>query len=365
MTEKDMLSTPREKIDAIDTQMARLFEERMGVAQSIARFKKEHGLRITDSKREEEILSRAKDRIRDENLRSYYQRFLRGAMEISKDYQRESMGLMRVAFAGEKGAFAHLAARRIFPEVEAIGFDSFESAYGAVEEGECDVAVLPLENSTAGDVGRVLDLAFGGTLFITGVYDASVQHNLLAKKGTEIKDITTVISHPQALAQCAPYLKRGGWDLVEAPNTALAAKEVAESNRTDLAAVASLAAAQEFDLAILAENIQEKGENTTRFATFSRAMRKTSSSDARFFMTFTVKNEAGALAKAIFAIGSHGFNLRAIKSRPTRQQSWEYYFFCEGEGNPYSFEGEAMQAILRDNCSNLKILGTFDKEMVL
>ena len=178
-------------------------------------------------------------------------------------------------------------------------------------------------------------------------------------------EIKTVISHPQALGQCASLLKQEGWIAQEEVNTAVAAQRVARSEDPTLAAIGSREAAEEYGLQVLMSHIQDKGGNTTRFAVFSRTKKESSPKDGKFVMFFTVKNEAGALAKAISAIGSEGFNLRAIKSRPTKQLSWEYYFFCEGDGAVETPEGERMLAGLRELCQDVKVIGSFEKEILL
>jgi chorismate mutase/prephenate dehydratase len=332
----------------------------MEAAKKVALYKKEVGMPIFDAAREAEVIARGAARIENEAVREYYVNFLHSVMDTSKAYQSRLLNGMQIAFAGESGAFAEIAARRIFPEGTPRAFHDFAEAYSAVEKGLCDAAVLPLENSTNGDVGKVMDLAFFGSLSISGIYEIEVVQNLLVKKGTSLSEIKTVISHPQALGQCAPFLKKLGAELKEASTTAAAAKLVAESEDSSLAAIASAEAAETFGLEVLRSHIHEKGGNTTRFAVFSRARKAPSPADCHFLMVFTVKNEAGALAKAVSAIGTHGFNLRAIKSRPTKHLSWEYYFFCEGEGNIFTPEGEKMLALLKENCNDLKILGAFE-----
>ena len=363
--EKSLLDEAREEINRIDGEMARLFVERMRAAEKVATYKKEVGMPIFDPAREEEVIRRGSARVEDETLRSYYVNFLHANMDISKAYQARLLGGMRVAYSGVKGAFAQIAANRIFPDAEALGYADFSAAYHAVENGECDVAVLPLENNTGGDVGTVMDLAFFGSLKVNGIYDIEVVQNLLGKTGAELSEIKTVISHPQALKQCGAFLKKMGVQTREAVNTAVAAKAVAESDDMTLAAIGSEEAAEEFGLALLCSHIQEKGGNTTRFAVFSRTEKDRSEKDSQFVLLFTVKHEAGALAKAVSAIGDGGFNLRAIKSRPTKNSSWEYYFFCEGEGCIHSSTGEKMLSELRKNCNDLKVLGVFEKEIVL
>ena len=362
---KNALERARAEIDRIDTEMARLFSERMQAAKQIAAYKQETGMRLFDPQREAQVIEKGAARVEDAVVRSYYVNFLHALMDLSKAYQGRLSEGMRVAFSGTTGAFAEVASRKIFPDAALCPFPDFEAAYRAVEEGRCDVAVLPLENSTNGAVGTVMDLAFFGSLSLNGIYDVEIEQNLLAKPGTPLSAIRTVISHPQALGQCAAFLKENSFVGREAVNTALAAEEVAKSQDDSLAAIGSREAAEAFGLEILRGHIHEKGGNTTRFAVFSRTALAKEEPKGYFVMTFTVKNEAGALAKAISAIGEGGFNLRAIKSRPTKKISWDYYFFCECEGNPESAEGKAMLEKLGESCDDLKVLGAWEKEIVL
>lgn len=358
------LSKAREKIDRIDREMAELFAQRMEAAKEVVLYKKSTGTPIFDPVREEAIISEGAMRV-EESIRGYYINYLHATMDISKAYQSRLIEGMQIAFSGVPGAFSEIAARRIFPQGSPVGFADFKKAYEAVEEGRCDVAVLPLENSTNGDVGTVMDLAFFGSLYINGIYDIPVEQHLLAKKGASLSQIKTVVSHPQALGQCNAFLEKRGLERKEAVNTAVAAKQVSESLDESIAAIGSLEAAKEYGLQVLCSHIHDKGGNTTRFAVFSRVKKDPGQADRQFVMLFTVKNEAGALAKAVSAIGEHGFNLRAIKSRPTKKLSWDYYFFLEGEGPIGSLQGETMLSALKENCNDLKILGCFEKESVL
>ena len=359
------LEEARKTINEVDREFARLFEKRMEAVRHVAHYKKENGLRIFDPERERAVLEKNSALIGDEALRSYFARFLQANMDLSKAYQARLLEGARVAFSGTEGAFAALAARRIFPDASLVACPSFSRAYEAVEKGDCDSAVLPLENSLGGEVGKVMDLAFFGTLAVSGVYDIEVVHNLLILPDADPAGIRTVISHPQALSQCEAFLSSRGYRTVEAENTALAAKKVAESGDPTLAAVASEEACRAFGLRVAEGHINEKGSNTTRFAVFTRGKKAPSLHDERFILLFTVKNEAGSLAKAISAIGEAGFNLRSLKSRPTKDLNWEYYFYSEGEGAIASPAGEKLLASLAATCRNVKILGSYEKETVL
>ena len=357
------LEKARHIINETDKAIAQLFETRMDAVSVIAEYKKTHGLPVYDPSREEELLHRSSELIKNDQYRSYYVSFLRETMEVSKGFQRRLMDGMRVAYSGVEGAFANIVAERIFPDAVSVPYADFAAAYKAVENGDCDCAVLPIENSTNGDVGRVLDLAYFGTLCINGVYEAEIIQNLLAVKGTTMDEIKTVISHPQALGQCADYIESHGYKTVEAVNTAVAAKQVAESGRHYIAAIASDEAAAKYGLKKLESHINKGGMNSTRFAVFSRIRREPSANDKRFIIMFTVKNAAGSLGKAINAIGENGYNLRAIKSRPTKDLIWDYYFYAEGEGNLSADAGQKMLAELSAVCNDLKIIGSYEKDV--
>lgn len=350
-------------INEADREMARLFEQRMDAVKLVAAYKKEHGVPVDDFAREEEMIARNAGTIDNEEYRSYYVNFLQSTIDISKNMQHRLLDGMRVAYSGFPGAFANIVARRIFPDASCVPHGDFKAAYRAVVDGTCDCALLPVENSFNGDVGKVMDLAFFGNLYVTGVYEAEIIQNLLAVEGASIKDIKKVVSHPQALGQCAAYIERHGWQTEEAVNTAVAVRQVAEMGRREVAAIGSDEAAAEFGLVKLEGHINESSTNTTRFAVFSRAQRTPSPKDEHFIMLFTVKNAAGSLGRAISVIGEHGFNLRALKSRPTKELVWDYYFYAEGEGYIGGQQGEAMLADLETCCNEVKVLGSYEKEI--
>ena len=359
------LEKARQIINDVDKKMAELFVLRMNAAKTVAEYKKEHGLQVFDAAREAEVIKKNSMLIEDETLKSYYVEFIKSNMEISKNYQHRLLEGMRVAFSGVEGAFANIAANKVFPDAIAVPYADFRSAYESVEKGDCDAVILPIENSFNGDVGQVMDLAFFGSLYISGIYDIAVVQNLLAKKGTTIDKIKTVVSHPQALGQCANYIKKHGFETVDAVNTAVAAKEVAESERDDIAAIGSDIAAEKYGLEILESHINESSSNTTRFAVFTRTLKAPDIKDNHFIMLFTVTNEAGSLGKAISIIGENGFNLKALKSRPTKELVWNYYFYAEGEGNINSENGKKMLELLKGKCSDLRVVGSFEKEINL
>ncbi|MDO4547176.1 MAG: prephenate dehydratase domain-containing protein [Clostridia bacterium] len=361
------LEEARKTINEVDAKMAELFSVRMRAAEVVARHKKEHGLKILDATREAEVIRRNSALVEDKILREYYVKFIENCMSLSRAYQERLLSGMKVAYSGTKGAFAHIATNALFPSAQKKACSDFASAYEAVALGECDVAVLPVENSSNGDVGQVTDLLFSGSLYVNSMLNLEVTQDLLGIPGAALADIKEVISHPQALGQCADYLSDKGFVQHEYANTALAAKKVAEMGDKSVAAIASAQAAELFGLCVLEKNINKSKNNTTRFAVLSRSDNTYPESEngVHTILMFTVRNEAGALAKSIDIIGKHGFNMRSLHSRPMKELLWEYYFYVELEGNIHTDNGAKMLEELKTTCDKLKTAGTFKEEVAV
>lgn len=352
------LEEARKIINEVDAEMAELFVKRMRAAEMVYEYKKEYGLPILDQKREDAVIERNSARIEDEVLREYYIDYLKHVMSVSRAYQYRVQSGLKVAYSGVEGAFAHIAAGRIFPDAVRVSQKDFKSAYDAVANGECDVAVLPIENSYAGEVGQTMDLIFSGTLYINGIYELEIHQNLLGVPGAGVEDIKKVISHPQALAQCHDYIKMRGFDAEEANNTAVAARTAADSKDKSLGAIASVETAEIYGLKVIEANINKSGENTTRFAVLSKVRAASPSLTSTVFM-FSVKHEAGSLANAIGIIGKYGYSMTALRSRPMKKHSWQYYFYVEVEGSTDTDNGALMLAELEKVCDKLKVAGGF------
>ena len=352
------LDEARKIINEVDSQMAELFVKRMKAAELVFEHKKEFGLPILDQAREAAVIEKNAALVEGDLMKGYYIGYIKNMMAISRAYQYRLQSGLRVAYSGVEGAFAHIAAGRIFPGCDRIACMDFKSAYESVVSGENDVAVLPIENSYAGEVGQTIDLIFSGELFINGIYELEIRQNLLGLQEASIGDIRKVTSHPQALSQCREYIERHGFAMEEANNTAYAAKHVAEYKDPSLAAIASEETAELYGLKVLEASINTSGENTTRFAVLSRVRANTPAFPNAVLM-FTVKNEAGSLAKAVSIIGEYGYNMTALRSRPLKKHSWQYYFYIEIDGTPYSDNGQKMMTELSKVCDRLKVVGTF------
>ena len=359
----NLLDEARIEINAVDREMAELFEKRMRASEKVAAYKKDNGLPILDPAREAAVIEKGASYIKDETLREYYVQFLKSTMKISRDYQGRLLDGMRVAYCGTEGAFAHIASRKLFPDATKIAYSNFEAAYDAVENGQCDACVLPVENSSNGEVGSVTDMLFSGSLYVNGMIELAVSQDLLALPGASLAGIKTVVSHPQALGQCADFIEVHNLESREFSNTAKAAEWVSRQSDKSFAAIASAEAASLYGLTVLQSNINQSRNNTTKFVVVSRVKCKHEATPAGLhsILTFTVRNEAGALAKAIDIIGRHGFNMRTLRSRPMKELLWQYYFYIEAEGNMDTEEGAKMLADLAPYCERLKVAGTYVK----
>ena len=283
-------------------------------------------------------------------------------MNVSKRYQGRVMNGLKVAYSGVKGAFAYIASTKMFPNANYLPYKDFVSAYNAVINGECDTCVLPLENSYAGEVGSVMDLIFAGPLHVNQVKEITINQNLVGIKGSKLENIKKVISHEQALNQCSEYIQKHGFMTEDVVNTAVAAKMVSEAKDNSLAAIASTDTVELYDLEIIESNINSSNNNTTRFGAFTKAQNQellNNQMGVYTILVFTVKNEAGALAKTLNIIGSYGYNMRTLRSRPMKDLIWNYYFYVELDGSIRTEDGKDMLNALKVFCDKLKVVGTY------
>lgn len=171
----DALEQARAEIDAVDTQLAALFERRMAAVLQVAEYKRAHGLPIYDATRETAVLEKAVARIQSPALRPYYKDHVQNLMDVAKQYEAVVLGQNRAAYQGVEGAFAHIALRALFPHAEAVSYPTWDEVFDAVERGDAARGVVPFENSHAGDVSAVLDLCYNHpALWVVDVYDLPI-----------------------------------------------------------------------------------------------------------------------------------------------------------------------------------------------
>ena len=316
----------RKEINQVDQELTTSFEKRMELVKKIIDYKIKHNLAVFDESREKQVLENTLAYLKDENLKEYQQAFMKETMNLSKSFQTKILNQNNIAFQGQFGAFSHLAAKDLFPYHQLKNYLTFNDIFQALKKDETHFGVLPLENSYYGEIGDILDLLMADDLFINASYDLKVSHHLMGLKGCKLSEIKEVYSHPQAISQCSTFLKGLNVKVISYPNTALAAALILENKDPTLAAIASLASAELFNLEILAENIHDYADNFTRFVVVSKHHNQ---SGKYASLLFTTKHQSGALNQILSIISNYGFNLESIKSRPYHQAAWSYYFYLE------------------------------------
>lgn len=242
---------------------------------------------------------------------------------------------MRVAFQGERGAYSEEAARALLgAEVEVCPLDTFDEVFAAVEVGECERGVVPLENSLAGSIHRNYDLLLRHNLYIVGEQNQRISHCLIAHPGVRREEIRRVYSHPQALAQCEGSLGAlGAVEVIAAADTAGSVRLIAEGGWRDAAAIASARAAELYGMAVLERHFEDEPTNYTRFVALAREAAADCDAECKTSLAFAGKNEPGLLFRCLSAFALRDIDLTKIESRPIRGVPWQYVFYLDFAGS--------------------------------
>ena len=267
---------------------------------------------------------------------------------------------IRVAFQGERGAFGDEAVRAYFgAQATPLPFRSFADVFRVVATGEVEHGLVPVENSQAGSINEVYDLLRQHDLFVVGEIGHPVDHCLLCLPGQQLSDITRVISHPQALAQCDVYLRELNVEIVATYDTAGSAKMVREENLRNVAAIAAAGAAELYELEILARTIQTVQDNYTRFIVLGREPAPRREGQAKTMLVMATTHQPGSLHKCLGVLAKHAINLLKLESRPSRQRLWEYVFYLDFEGHRDDPLIKSALADLAGYTTFCKVLGSF------
>ena len=370
----------RRDIDRIDSEIVRLFLERMDCAERVADYKAAHGLPVLDRSRERALLAQRAGQVPPE-MRTYVEVLFQLLIEASRNRQGKRVGRTSevaedieaalaespaafpreayVACQGVEGAYQQIATDRMFRHAQISYLDSFEAVFRAVEEGLCEYGVVPIENSTAGSVTRVFDLMMDHSFHIVRTCRLKIDHNLLAKPGAALGDIRHVYSHEQAINQCGAYLRSMGDVQVHAcENTAMASRMVAESDRDDVAAIASLSCADIYGLKPLAKGVQDRGNNYTRFACIAKRLQIFAGA-TRSSLMLTLPHEPGALYKALAKFYELDINIVKLESRPIPERDFEFMFYFDVECPAASREFLTLVSSLADVCDEFRYLGSY------
>lgn len=373
----------RAEIDTIDDNLLQDFAQRMNVVGQIGLEKKSEGLPTLDPAREREKLADIVAKLPPE-MEQYGYTLWSMLFEISRSYQSslnpQPSALRKdieraiadtqplfppaatVACQGVEGAYSQLACEKLFKHPQVMYFKTFESVFSAIENGFCDYAVLPLENSTAGSVKEIYDLMLSHSSFkIVRSTRLKVDHNLVAKKGTKMSNIKEIFSHPQAISQCAKFLDAmPGVKITACENTAAAAEAVAKSERTDVAAISSYNCVELYGLERLAADIQDRSNNYTRFICISKKLEIYPGADKTSLM-LVLPHRPGALYQILGRFYALGMNLIKLESRPLPDREFEFMFYFDLETSVYSDEFIRLVDDLDAICEEFQYLGSYSE----
>ena len=267
---------------------------------------------------------------------------------------------MQVAFQGEPGAYSEQAVYAYFGNVEAVPCVSFDLVFESVSLGQCQKGMIPIENSLAGSIHQNYDLLLINNLNITGEYFLRVRHCLIALPGSQITDIKKAISHPQALGQCAGYLKTHGIISEPAFDTAGSVKMLRESGAQDMAAIASRRAAELYGMQVLDEDIEDNPENYTRFLVIASEP-AAPHNEAKTSIVFTLKNQPGSLFSALRVFALRDIDLTKIESRPLVGKPWEYLFYIDFLGATGEARVDGALKHLNEYALTMRVLGSYPR----
>ena len=374
------LKALREQIDQIDNELVQLFSKRMAISAQVADYKKEHNMPIHVPTREREILQEVAKKAGPE-MDNYARVLYSMIFELSRSYQRKrntsTTQLYQtitdsidktpklfpqsptVACQGVEGAYSQIACEKMFKSPFIMYFKNFDGVFQAIEQGLCQYGILPIENSTAGSVKKIYDLMIHHNFSIIRTFRMKVDHNLIANHGAKLTDIKEIYSHEQAINQCSEFLKNlTGVKITPVENTAVAAEMVAKSGRLDIAAISSQACEELYGLKSLADSIQDKGNNRTRFICISKNMEIYPGSDKTSIMMI-LPHKPGSLYKVLARLYVLGINVIKLESRPIPDKDFEFMFYFDLETSIYSAEFVQLMCELDDLCEEFKYLGSY------
>lgn len=373
------LNELRNKIDSIDTELVKLFKERMETAAEVGRFKQENGVPVFNRQREREIINKVTDSVPEE-LQSYAKTLYQTLFELSRSYQKKIIypqsdfsKMIEEATAGEplpmperatvacqgvEGAYSQFACDKMFAYPSIMYFSGFEDVFRAVDSGLCRYGILPVENSTAGSVNKVYDLMNKYKFYITHSLKLFIGHTLLAPRGVKLEDVKEVFSHEQALNQCSEYLAKLGVKITVCENTAAAAKMVAQSGRTDCAAIGSKDCAELYGLSVLKSGIQNTDNNYTRFICISKNLEIYVGANKTSIM-MTLPHKPGSLYNVISGFAALGLNMTKLESRPLPGTNFEFMFYFDIDASVYSENLRVLLNELEHDAEQFSYLGSY------
>ncbi len=347
----DELLSLRNQIDAVDDQVLRLLNERARLAQTIGHLK--NGI-VYKPEREAQVVRRMQSTnpgpLPAESISVLYKEIMSACRALEQP--------LNIAYLGPQGTFSEAAAIKHFGHAtQGMACASIDDVFRAVERGEAHYGIAPVENSTEGAVNRTLDLLLGSSLKICGEVMLRVRQHLM-RKVEGLEGIEVVYSHAQSLGQCHEWLNQNLHcvRVIQATSNGEAARLAAESS--DAAAIAGELAAERYGLKIVARDIEDEPNNTTRFLVLGREETAPSGRD-KSSLVLSARNRPGALLELLSPLAAHNIGLSKLESRPARNGTWEYVFYVDIEGHYADPNIQAALRAIEQHCSFLKILGAY------
>ncbi len=364
MSEENRLGEIRIEIDRLDKEIQRLINERATLAQEVAETKlatAKAGERVEfyRPEREAQVLARVMERnhgpLGDEEMARLFREIMSACLALEEP--------MKIAYLGPEGTFTQAAALKQFGHsVHTLPMASIPAVFHDVESGEAHYGVVPVENSTEGVISHTLDMFINSPLRINGEVELRIHHNLMSR-ATELRQIERIYAHQQSLAQCRDWLDEhmSGVDQITVASNAEAARIA--SKESDAAAIASEVAAEIYDLQVLARNIEDEPDNTTRFLVIGKQSPAASGND-KTSLLISAHNRPGALYELLSPFSENGVSMSRIESRPSRRGNWDYLFFVDIDGHVEDWNVNQALEKLQSSATMFRILGAYPKAIL-
>lgn len=371
----------RNRIDEIDKEITKLFEERMDTVIKIGNYKKANNLPIFNRDREDEVIEKNIGYLKNEDYAQETRKFFISLMEVARELQSRKMieaeeatekkAIVsetkikkegKIGFFGAPGSFSEEAMLKYFGDIEnPNAYDEFEDIFIAVKNDEIKYGILPIENSSTGAISQVYDLLYKYGFYIVGEECIKINQHLIGVKGTTIDTIKEIYSHPQPIQQSTEFLKNhSDWKLIPFHSTAASAKLISDLNDISKAVIASDRCASIYNLKIIKENINNKSDNSTRFIIISKDI-ETDPSCNKVSVVFSLEHKAGTLYKLLRHFAENNINMMKIESRPMEKGAWKYFLYVDFEGNIESEKVAKALKLIEQSSAYFKLIGGYKK----
>nr|WP_312288718.1 prephenate dehydratase [Clostridium chromiireducens] len=370
----------RKKIDEIDKEITRLFEERMDVVIKVGEYKKQNNLPVFNKAREDEVIAKNIEYLNNKDYAEGLKDFFINIMNIAKDFEDKKLvedartktecrsesgnekSNIKVGFYGVAGSFSEEAMIKHFGKKDdAKAYDEFEDVFLAVKNGEIDYGVLPIENSSTGAISQVYDLLYKYGFYIVGEECIKIDQNLIGIQGTKLDNVKEVYSHPQGFEQSTDFLKGYNyWKRIPFHSTADSVKLVSDLQDMSKVAIASKRAADIYNLSIIKENINNRSENSTRFIVISKELELNEDCD-KVSVVFSLEHKAGTLYKLLRHFAENNINMMKIESRPMEKGAWKYFLYVDFEGNLEDEQVKKALNLIEQSSAYFKLIGGYRK----